>query len=603
MSTQPPLAPLLSEPFQRADPPRPRAAITTVGEQESRLRQRMVVEDSTTVPSGKGIIFGNLRLGDSLYGVVGTTSGDLLASTSGPTLQTVFSDQLYTIFLPKAPQYHGRFDIIAAPRQPQRRLPSLFPEMVRNGDTWKLGPQAQEKWLKLESHLSLIGQALFKNLSEKDSPLSELQLPPPPHRSGYTEVYYNQDACKKALTSSREAFLEQAAALTMLLLLHRAKHLVTDQGAYWTTLLGLLRRETSLSLPDIQSILEHSNITGWSHPRQGAILRVPFAPQRTKLRAVAEQLINCVGWFQLPIPIYIAYGSLAPLLTGIPSHLRLSHTFYPASDEIAFLRGAPGIAFSAWRKDPKQILLHPDAPTWSLSQLDENDFVPQPPEEFTQQLVGETYAEFVARRREINAGLAEHETEGQRDKRQTRERKELKRGLPTRSTRVFVWERRGQQQIRVLIEYDAYPRHWVRYHESRCFYDSFHHEWDLCHLEVEFLETSADEDAGAGDDDEIEVDDDEIEVDDDEIEVDDDEIEVDEEDSESMPEEAGGSEDEDDDEEENESESLLMRGPASLGPSFVFPYCSLKFSVFDELEQQMGIVIPMSQRQHFSQEV
>nr|GAT42503.1 predicted protein [Mycena chlorophos] len=558
----------------------------------------MLIQESTTLPSSKGIISGHLRLGNSLYGVVGTTTGQLLScGSSGPTVATVLPNQLYTLFLPHNPQCKGRFNILAVPLPTPRhavvrplRSEAVLPTIQRSSDnkTWRLCAEAREKWGELESHLSMIGQAVFTSLLETGCPLSQLQLPPGASADGYNDIYFQQDACRKALAASRTAFFEQAAALAMLLLLHRGNNVVTDHNEYWASLLSLLHRKTSMPVSLIQSILENPNITNWRLPRAGGVFRVSFALQHAELRTVAEQLVLFVGWFGLPIPMYIEYGPLAPLLQGIPSTLQLSPTFYPSSAELEFLRNAPGIAFSAWRNDPDGLLLQPDAANWHLNQLDENDFAPEPPEPGTRQLLRESYAEFVARRQATNQELQAHESEAQRDKRQAREKKEIQRGLPTRSTRVFVWERRGRQQIRVLLDYDAYAAHWVQYDKSRRFYDSFHHEWDLCQYKVEFLSAAGLDESASEDAEEDSNNDD-----------DDNNMEVTEEESDSMSEEVGGSEDS---EEENQSESEPMRGPAGLGPSFVFPYHSLQFSVFDALEQQLGIVIPMSQRLHSAQE-
>ncbi|KAJ7429939.1 hypothetical protein B0H11DRAFT_1766007 [Mycena galericulata] len=196
---------------------------------------------------------------------------------------------------------------------------------------------------------------------------------------------------------------------------------------------------------------------------------------------------------KVPVPLYILWGPI----TGYPE-VKVPFTFrdlqfVPDGHEIRYLRDLPGdVAFSRWARtnSAQQIVLstcrdtHPYlaslAPAASPS-IAPAPSAPFPPVEAnSQQRKNESMEQFFARRAKRNKETAAHESKKEMESRLQRLKHAESGSVPSKKSRLYVWEKSHGHYIRRAGGRGNYEDLWEEYGPAQRRYDSFHNEWDLC---------------------------------------------------------------------------------------------------------------------------
>ncbi|KAJ7731460.1 hypothetical protein DFH07DRAFT_968786 [Mycena maculata] len=372
------------------------------------------------------------------------------------------------LFLPRDTPFHGA--LFGRLRVPPAGLP-----VVKAEEGWILEPQLAKSWRELESALRHVLDAMC--LAARSG-----ERYPFPLQYGYNLAHQSRHAVTRVARQAHNAFLPLMATISMMFA-------ILDHENYpsWRDQIIEASGVHAQWFADLQV----SPVGDMTIPRVGGILdlRNQSDPVHT------FDAILPVIFGKLPIPLYFHWGD-ASAFTGkptfrIPDALK-DRGFYPAVEEITYLRGLPGkVAFSSWQRAPtgrmySDRVKKPYVPRPVLKNVDAQSATgtvphfPQP-EKDSGQRYGENVHAFFVRRKARNEEIAAQETPKMREECLQREAHAAKGSAPGRKgERVFVWEEEDGFFIRRAINRDLAAQMWDEFTPNQHLYDGFHKQWDLC---------------------------------------------------------------------------------------------------------------------------
>jgi hypothetical protein len=366
---------------------------------------------------------------------------------------------------------------------------------------WSLSPAVVEEWVALERNMRVLVYAMLECSS---APLPRnFRFWSFPGRYGYELRYRCHKHAKIIASRSRDAFIPLVAALSFALMVMDWQ---TEQlGEFdWR---GKLLKKTGIH-PQWLADLEMSAVGDFTAPRVGGIIDMTTCEFKWMLPLL----------WQFNMPLYLYWGNAMDLPLRAPDYLT-GQGLVPERAEIDRLRSIARSQHPSTHPSthplpivPTDCPRHPtvgstepcsvndpNAPATSdaLSTTAPHQTFP-PVEKYSQQLPGEDWQSFFARRAKRDALQAQRETPQAKESRRQREENAAKGCVPGRKgARVYVWEDVDGFLVRRAAGRRNYESYWEEFGSNQRRYNSFRDEWDLCEA---FDPTDQPDDVDEGDD-------------------------------------------------------------------------------------------------------
>ncbi|KAF7323829.1 hypothetical protein MKEN_00604200 [Mycena kentingensis (nom. inval.)] len=404
-------------------------------------------------------------------------------------------EHAYLAFLPR--QYPFSDHIFAALNIPAYHVPLECVVSARADETYYLLERSvRTKWIRIETVLLEVLCVLAKMCVRY---VPNLRMFAPPWSQQYRLPAATRELAISAILRARDSFLPLFAQLAMyfaILDLHGPKD--------WRM---ALQAQTRLPWQIVDD-LDHSVIGDMNRDRMGGIIDLsPTTNSRTCDNDVDMILPSHPKWLfasligRHRVPLYLFFGDrVSPKPIVVPSLLNLR--FVPNEQEYAHLLSLPGnVVFSPWRDDGAggwESLRHLAKPGSSSNapqraQHPSTQFIHRPmrnnsyniggaifppPEKGSGQLAGESFWDFIARRKIANTAAMAKETPEQAQKRLQREEIAQLQEVPSKhKMRCFKWEPFNGFLIRRLLVSSIADEDFL---PAQRVYNSVADEWDLC---------------------------------------------------------------------------------------------------------------------------
>jgi hypothetical protein len=305
---------------------------------------------------------------------------------------------------------------------------------------WRFPEQDSRSWISLQSALLHLGTTLLSWVKHA-SPQHHLHatIPPLPETFGFTKFHQTAEDARKCLGRTIDSFVVLIAFVSYAIAISTPSGNYSNADAPWMQYM----LETNKGHPSWYDGIRSSLITEFlEKSRVGMIVNLSSCPPAHLLRC----MISC------RIPVWFHWG-LPPL---------------PSTDHAIAAKYRPLLENSSG----------PSEPPLSNAQPSREPFKVEPG---SRQRPGETWREYLARRRVQTDRIKAKESPRERSIRLDRERAQVKRQQPgKRGPCVWHWEDKGGYRVRTLLTRQEAGFLWSHYRKAQCKYDSFSNEYDIC---------------------------------------------------------------------------------------------------------------------------
>jgi hypothetical protein len=329
---------------------------------------------------------------------------------------------------------------------------------------WRFPEQNSRSWISLQSALLHLGTTLLSWVKHA-SPQHHLSatIPPLPETFGFTKFHQTAEDARKCLGYTIDSFVVLIAFVSYAIAVSTPSGNYSNPDAPWMQYM----LEMNKGHPSWYDGIRNSFITKFlEKSRVGMIVNVSNCPP--------PHLLKCM--IACRIPVWFHWG-LPPL---------------PLSDHAIAAKYRPLLGNSSGPSEPSL----PNA---------QSSREPFKVERNSRQKPGETWREYLARRRVQTDQIKARESASERSRRLDRERAQAKRQQPgQKGPTVWHWEDKGGYRVRTLMTRAEAGFLWSHYSNAQCKYDSFSNEYDICTEFGSDDEGGSRYDSGAEDDENIE---------------------------------------------------------------------------------------------------
>jgi hypothetical protein len=325
------------------------------------------------------------------------------------------------------------------------------------GLCWKLDPELQERWARLEAGLLSATNILMRN---RITPL-HFEPFPLPATFGYLRTHKTQRFALKCARKSRDAFVILASLFSYAIAFTTTNP--PEANPKWVQLL----HENKIHPAWVENLRKTEYADFTNTKRYGAVIH----PDCGWLNYV-----NMMRSHEIPLWFYWADGN--PHFYQGKTGANQVHPFSPDAEQVAAIRAAAAESSQTPHAQPQA------SPT-----------VHSMHEKYSRQIPGESWQDYFKRQDEVYRKAIEVETPNDRQSRLNRERNAATHVCPgSKGARVFEWNQEDGVWLRLTVNRKEVENIWPHYSRTQRRFDSIHNEWDLCgYLDPDSLEDSDEE--------------------------------------------------------------------------------------------------------------